>query len=106
MGSQLTIPPVADELAAYVVSGRVDVSGTVFGGGVMLVARDGQALTLAANEDSRVMIIGGEPLGERHVWWNFVSSSRERIEQAKNDWRDGRFKSVPGDDEFIPLPDR
>lgn len=105
-GQQLAIPSGTDELAAYVVSGQVDVDGKDFSGGVMLVAGEGQALTLAANDHSRVMIIGGEPLGERHVWWNFVSSSRDRIEQAKNDWRDGRFDSVPGDDEFIPLPDR
>ncbi len=72
----------------------------------MLVARQGQALALRAEQDSRVMIIGGEPLGERHVWWNFVSSSRERIEQAKDDWRKGHFGLVPGDDEFIPLPER
>ena len=52
------------------------------------------------------MIIGGDALGERHIWWNFVSSSKERIERAKLDWRDGRFDKVPGDDEFIPLPDR
>ena len=63
-------------------------------------------LRLAAETDSRVMIIGGAPLGERHIWWNFVSSSRERIEQAKDQWREGRFGKVPGDDEFIPLPDR
>lgn len=62
---------------------------------VMLVARQGQALELRAEQESRVMIIGGKPLGERHVWWNFVSSSRERMEQAKDDWREGRFGLVP-----------
>lgn len=105
-GSQVTIPGDAEELAAYVVSGEVGLAGANYGGGIMLVAKQGQALTLHAKEDSRVMIIGGEPLGERHVWWNFVSSSRERIEQAKDDWREGRFGLVPGDDEFIPLPER
>jgi redox-sensitive bicupin YhaK (pirin superfamily) len=59
---------------------------------------------LHASEDSRIMVLGGETLGERHIWWNFVSSSLERIEQAKRDWRDGRFDGVPGDEEFIPLP--
>ncbi|MBT8068610.1 MAG: pirin family protein [Gammaproteobacteria bacterium] len=105
-GRQITIPGDAPELAAYVVSGEVSVAGENFGDGVMLVAKPGEALRLAANQDARVMILGGEPLGERHVWWNFVSSSRERIERAKDDWREGRFESVPGDDEFIPLPDR
>mgnify|MGYP001826392157 CR=1 FL=1 len=105
-GKQVTIPGDAPELAAYIVSGEVSVAGENFGDGVMLVAKPGEALRLAANQDARVMILGGEPLGERHVWWNFVSSSRERIERAKDDWREGRFESVPGDDEFIPLPDR
>ena len=105
-GHEITIPGDSPELAAYIVSGAVSISGDDFGDGVMLVARQGQSLLLRAVEDSRVMIIGGESLGERHVWWNFVSSSRERIEQAKDDWRDGRFDPVPGDDEFIPLPER
>ena len=105
-GREITIPADSTELAAYIVSGVVGISGENFSGGVMLVARQDQPLDIRAVEDSRVMIIGGEPLGERHVWWNFVSSSRERIEQAKDDWRDGRFDPVPGDDEFIPLPER
>jgi redox-sensitive bicupin YhaK (pirin superfamily) len=105
-GQKIAIPGNSPELAAYVVSGEVSVSGDSFSDGVMLVARPGETLDLAATQDARVMIIGGEPLGDRHVWWNFVSSSRERIEQAKSDWRAGRFGSVPGDDEFIPLPDR
>ena len=65
----------------------------------------GTAMTLSANEETRVMVVGGEPLGKRHIYWNFVSSSRERIEQAKSDWRDGKFDDVPGEHEFIPLPD-
>jgi len=105
-GRELSVPADSEELAAYVVSGDVAVAGDSYKGGVLLVAGRGKPLRLCAMEDSRVMIIGGEPLGERHIWWNFVSSSRERIEQAKDDWRDGRFERVPGDDEFIPLPDR
>jgi len=62
-------------------------------------------LKLSAQADSQVLIIGGEPLGKRIVWWNLVSSSRERIEQAKRDWLEGRFAMVPGDTEFIPLPE-
>ncbi len=105
-GRAITIPRDAGELAAYVVEGRVDIDGASYASGVMAVAGAGQPLTFEASEDARVMVIGGEPLGERHIWWNFVSSSLERIEQAKDDWREGRFGTVPGDDEFIPLPDR
>lgn len=103
---QITIPGLDSDLAAYVVSGNVSIGGETFSDGVMLVAKPGASLNIHANQDSRIMIIGGEPVGERHVWWNFVSSSRERIEKAKDDWREGRFGKVPGDDEFIPLPDR
>jgi redox-sensitive bicupin YhaK (pirin superfamily) len=73
--------------------------------GVMAVARSGSAITLLAREDSRVMVAGSVPVGKRHILWNFVSSSRERKEHAKTNWRAGRFESAPGDDEFIPLPD-
>lgn len=105
-GGRITIPGDTAELAAYVVSGELRVSAEMYGDGVMLVAKKAATLELAAEKDARVMIIGGDPLGERHVWWNFVSSSRARIEQAKDDWREGRFGKVPGDDEFIPLPDK
>ncbi len=105
-GGQLPLPADWPELAAYVVSGDVEIDGARYASGVMLVAQDSNGLDIVAHEDSRVMIIGGEPLGERIVWWNLVSSSPERIEKAKRDWRDGRFGTVPGDDEFIPLPDR
>jgi len=105
-GGELTIPDNVEELAAYVVSGDVAVSGSNYKGGVLLVANSSEPLAMQAGEASRVMIIGGEPLGERHIWWNFVSSSEERIKQAKDDWRGGRFDPVPGDDEFIPLPER
>ena len=105
-GSDLTLPRDTQELAVYIVDGRVEINGTSYGGGVMVVAGAGQALELAANEHSRVMVIGGDALGERHIWWNFVSSSHERMQAAKADWREGRFGTVPGDDEFIPLPER
>ena len=106
LGRRLTVPAEVEELAAYVVSGEVTVANEIYRSGVLLVAGSGAPLKIEAKEDSRIMIIGGEPLGERHIWWNFVSSSRERIEQAKDDWRSGRFDPVPGDDEFIPLPER
>jgi redox-sensitive bicupin YhaK (pirin superfamily) len=71
----------------------------------MAVACAGAAMTLTAEAESRVMVIGGEPLGERHIFWNFVSSSKARIEQAKSDWRERKFGEIPGETEFIPLPD-
>jgi redox-sensitive bicupin YhaK (pirin superfamily) len=61
---------------------------------------------LAANGPARAVLVGGAPLGPRHVWWNFVSSRKERIVQAADDWQAGRFESVPGETEFIPLPER
>jgi redox-sensitive bicupin YhaK (pirin superfamily) len=70
------------------------------------VATAGTEVVLHARSDSHVMVSGGEAVGERRLWWNFVATSRERIEQARTDWREGRFGGVPGDDEFIPLPER
>ena len=94
-----------EESAAYVVSGELRIGQSVVGDGRLAVARAGECLRLEAVRDSHVMIIGGTSLGERHIWWNLVSSSLQRIEQAKQDWRENRFDAVPGDDEFIPLPD-
>lgn len=104
-GTELALPDQYEEIAAYVVEGQVQISGQSYEPGVMAVAAAGQALRLAAEADAHVMVIGGTALGERHIWWNLVSSSRERIEQAKRDWQEKRFDMVPGDDEFIPLPD-
>jgi hypothetical protein len=73
----------------------------------MALFTSGQPVLIRAVEASRVMLLGGAPLdGPRYIWWNFVSSSRERIEQAKRDWREKRFAAVPGDDERIPLPEQ
>ncbi len=106
-GAELDLPPGAvEELAAYVVGGSVRLAGHDYTEGTMAVAGTGRGLSIAALRDSHVMVIGGAPLGARHIWWNFVSSSRERIEQAKADWREGRFATIPGDDrEYIPLPE-
>lgn len=71
----------------------------------MLVACPGKTVALHAYSDSHVMVIGGDPVGDRTIWWNFVSSSETRIEEAKSAWREKRFPEVPGDAEFIPLPD-
>ena len=101
-GSSLEMPDQYDELAIYVVDGGVRVGGQPVSPGRMLVV--GQSARVEADGDSHVMVIGGTNLGRRHIWWNFVSSSRERIEQAKQDWLENRFDPVPGETEFIPLP--
>jgi redox-sensitive bicupin YhaK (pirin superfamily) len=106
-GARLALPDEHRGRAAYVVEGAVAAGDKTHGPGAMLVFREGVPAEVEAREESRVMLLGGAPLdGERHIWWNFVSSSPERIERAKDDWRNGRFGRVPGDDvEFIPLPD-
>jgi len=104
-GSSLDMPDGYVERAVYVVSGAVQLDGHRLDDGVMAVVSAGHPARIVANRESRVMIIGGAPIGERHIWWNFVSSSRERIETAKADWTQKRFAMVPGDDEFIPLPE-
>ena len=106
-GAEIELPKEPAELAFYVVSGYVSADGRDYAPGVMPIVRRGNTLRIHAVERSRIMVIGGEPLGERHIVWNFVSSSRERIEQAKDDWRRRRFDIVPGDEaDFIPLPER
>ena len=104
-GTSLTLPEGNKDLAAYVVAGDIAIDGQQYCDGVMAVACSGKVVHLVAQEDSRVMIIGGEPVGERHIWWNFVSNSSSRIDIAKMDWKGGRFGKVPGDVEFIPLPE-
>ena len=101
----LTLPADYDELAVYVVSGDIDVGEHRLGEGRMAVACAGAALRISATTESRVMVIGGSHPGKRHIWWNFVSSSKQRIEQGKDDWRENRFPAVPDDDEIMPLPD-
>jgi Pirin-related protein len=96
------------ERAVYVISGALAVEGQSgqFDAGELVIFKPDAEIVLQAKGPTRIMLVGGEPLdGPRHIYWNFVSSSRERIEQAKEDWRHGRFESVPGESEFIPLPD-
>jgi redox-sensitive bicupin YhaK (pirin superfamily) len=94
-----------EERALYVYSGEIEIAGDRFEAGRLLVLRPGDAITIVARERSRVALIGGETAdGPRHIWWNFVSSRKERIDQAKADWAAGRFERVPGETEFIPLP--
>ncbi len=101
----IDLPSGYSERAFYVVSGELQVEEKQYGDGVMGVASPRGTVRLEAQSECHVMVIGGEPVGERHVWWNFVSSTKARIEQAKTDWREGRFAGVPGDAEFIPLPE-
>jgi redox-sensitive bicupin YhaK (pirin superfamily) len=104
-GAELSLPGQYEELAIYVVTGELQIAGESYPARVMAVAVDGQAVSVLANQDCRFMVVGGDSLGQRTVWWNFVSSSKDRIEQAKIDWKEGRFDSVPDDEEFIPLPE-
>jgi redox-sensitive bicupin YhaK (pirin superfamily) len=105
-GAILPYDPVHDERAVYVVSGEIDIAGDVFGAGQLLVFKPGDRISILALSNARVMLLGGEPMdGPRHIWWNFVSSRKERIDQAKAEWRSGKFDSVPGEYEFIPLPE-
>jgi hypothetical protein len=104
-GAKLALPPAYEERACYIAEGGIELDGQSFDRGRLLVFRPGAQVVLEAPAKARVMLLGGEPLGPRYVWWNFVSSSRERIEAAKADWKAGRFAAVPGDPEFIPLPE-
>jgi redox-sensitive bicupin YhaK (pirin superfamily) len=104
-GAPLPLPAGPTERAAYVVSGGIQAGEELHGTGRLLVFAPGVVPAPVARADSTVILFGGEPVGPRHLWWNFVSSSRERIEQAKADWQAGRIPLPPHDhDEFIPLP--
>ncbi|MDT7951663.1 MAG: pirin family protein [Acetobacteraceae bacterium] len=108
-GAKLPMPDEHEERAAYVVSGDVDVAGVPFAAGRMLLFRAGDPVSLRAGPaGARLLLLGGAVMdGPRYLFWNFVSSSRERIQQAKEDWQAGRFALVPGDaTEFIPLPEQ
>lgn len=98
--------PDAEERAVYVAQGSLQVRGTAIPVHSMAIFADVAGVVLEAAEESRIVIIGGECLGERLIEWNFASSRKERIEQAKRDWKQGRFPKIPGDEiEFIPLPE-
>ena len=105
-GTRLQLPAEHEERAAYLVDGNIVLGGQSCAPRQLLVFRPGAEIVLAAPDGARLMLLGGAPLdGPRHIWWNFVSSSRERIEAAKADWRAGRFGAVIGDADFIPLPE-
>jgi redox-sensitive bicupin YhaK (pirin superfamily) len=106
-GSRAPLDPDHEERAIYVVDGEVEIAGDRFEGPRLLIFRPGDRITVRALRRSRLMFLGGAAMeGPRYIWWNFVSSRRERIEEAKEDWKTGRFKPVPGEIEFIPLPER
>ncbi|CAN7354604.1 pirin family protein [Mesorhizobium caraganae] len=106
-GASVKIPADAEERAIYTLDGDVSISGDRFPAERLLVFRPGDDLVVSSERGAHFMLFGGASLGSpRHIWWNFVSSSKERIEQAKQEWKTGRFDIVPGDEEeFIPLPD-
>jgi redox-sensitive bicupin YhaK (pirin superfamily) len=103
-----SVPLDADheERAIYIVDGEIEIAGDRYEGPRMLIFRPGDRITVRAIRTTRMMFLGGTALeGPRYIWWNFVSSSKERIEQAKQDWKTGRFAHVPNETEFIPLPE-
>ena len=103
----MSVPLDADheERAIYIVDGEIEIAGDRYEAPQLLVFRPGDRITVRATKPARMMFLGGDALeGPRHIWWNFVSSSKERIEQAKQDWKTGRFAPVPNEHEFIPLP--
>ncbi|HEY6953783.1 MAG TPA: pirin family protein [Flavisolibacter sp.] len=105
-GAHFGLPKEHSERGVYVAKGSIEVNGQSYEEGKMLVFSKGVDPILYAKENSTLMLMGGEPLGERFIWWNFVSSRKERIEQAKEDWKQGRIILPPNDNkEFVPLPE-
>ena len=105
-GAALHVDDTHEERALYVTRGAIECDGRSFGEGLLIALRPGARVDIRAESPSDVMLLGGAPVdGPRHIFWNFISSSKERIERAKDDWRAGRFPKVPGDEaEHIPLP--
>ncbi len=104
-GADLLLPAGIDELAVYVVNGDIDIGDCPVTAGRMAVIEAGSDAAARARTTTKLMLLGGASLpGQRYLWWNFVSSSRERMEQAKKDWREQRFGEIPGETELMPLP--
>jgi redox-sensitive bicupin YhaK (pirin superfamily) len=105
-GSQLPVPTDYVERAIYLLAGELSIDGNRFSAGQLVILKRNQGITIKATEQAQFMLFGGEPMdGPRYIWWNFVSSRLERIEAAKEEWSQGIFDTVPGDEEeFIPLP--
>lgn len=105
-GGTFGLPQGYSERSVYIAKGSLELNGIFYKEGQLIVFNKNAQPTLKARENSALLLIGGEPLGERYIWWNFVSSRKERIEQAKEDWKQGRIILPPNDNhEFIPLPD-
>ncbi len=106
-GARLQIPAEAEERAIYVLDGDVEIAGDRFPADRLIAFKPGAEIVVSSGRGAHLMLFGGASLGsKRYIWWNFVSSSKERIEQAKQEWRTGRFDIVPGDEEeFVPLPE-
>lgn len=105
-GTTFSLPGGHTERSFYIVNGKTEINGSAYGKGLMLVFSKNAEPLIKAIEDTTLMLMGGEPLGERYIWWNFVSSRLERIEQAKEDWKQGRIILPPNDNkEFVPLPE-
>ena len=105
-GATVPLDAEYEDRAIYLAEGGVEIAGDRFAAPALLLFRPGDRISVRAVQASRLMFLGGATMdGPRHIWWNFVSSSKERIEQAKEDWKSGRFKPVPGETEFIPLPE-
>ncbi len=105
-GARLVLPAEHEERALYLAEGSVELDGLVVGPGELLVFRPGSELTVRAVTPARMLFLGGEPMdGPRYIFWNFVSSSKERLEEAKAEWREQRFAPVPQETDFIPLPE-
>ena len=105
-GAKAQLPAEYPECAAFIAAGSVEVEGQTVTAGQMVIFKPGEPILLTGIEPAEIMLLGGEPLGHRFLEWNFVSSSHDRIEQAKADWRAGRMKLPDLDhDEFIPLPE-
>ena len=102
---RFSVPVKHEERGVHVVEGVIEIAGQRVPAGEMVILETGAEVTLHAHERARVMVFGGAPLGPRYVWWNFVSSRAERIHQAADDWKAGRFAAVPGETGFIPLPE-
>lgn len=105
--AELMIPTTTEERAIYVLAGEIVADGVHYSGGRMLILKPGSEIKVTVISDAHMIILGGAALEEpRYLWWNFVASSKDRIEQAKLDWKEGKFGKIPGDDkEFIPLPE-
>ena len=107
VGGVFTYEAEHDERGLLIIDGDIQIGADILGPGTMIALDKGEEITMFAQSSARAVLFGGAPLdGQRHLWWNFVSSSKERIEQAKADWKAGKFGLIPGDDkEFIPLPE-